>query len=83
MQARHLHKTHIVYVHMHAYVGGLRADLDDASQCSHLCILSLTNSQGVGAGTCLSVLSCPCHSAGRSFIDVYGRYCTGLFSAKG
>ena len=35
--------------------------LVDPSQSSHnLHMLSLTNSHGVGGGTCLSVISCPC-----------------------
>ena len=37
--------------------------LVDASQPSHLCMLSLTNSHGAGGDTCLSVASCPCCGA--------------------
>ena len=45
--------------------------LVDPSQSSHhLYMLSLTNSHGVGGGTCLSVVSCPCCRACRLCIRV-------------
>ena len=46
--------------------------VDPFQYSHHLHMLSPTNIHGVGAGTCLSVISCPCCGTCISCIRVHG-----------